>query len=116
MLSVLVDDRTGAQKIFHKGLDFFPKDWELLYRAAYHEMFELQDAETSKSLMLRAAQNGSPPWVYSLAAQLFSRTGQAAFALTILESVLERDLGGQYSGRIKRRMQIIKESMENQKK
>ncbi len=112
MLSVLVDDRLGAQKIFHKGLDKFPADWELLYRTAYHEMFEMQDAETSQGLMLKAAQRGAPQWVYSLAAQLFSRNGKAAFALSILDSVLDRDLGGEFTDRIKRRMEIIKNSME----
>ncbi len=112
MLSVLVDDRKGAQKIFHKGIKNYPEDWELLYRAAYHEMFEMQDAESAKGLMLKAAKRGAPKWVYSLAAQLFSRTGQGVFALSILESVLERDLAGNFSDRIKRRIKIIKEAIQ----
>lgn len=111
MLSVLVDDRQGAEKILQKGIVVYPDDWELLYRAAYHELFEMQNGEKAQSLLLRAAQRGAPEWVYSLAAKLMTRNGQGAFALSILESVLQRDQGGQYTERIKSQMQNIKKAM-----
>ena len=113
MLSVLVDDRTGAQKIIQKGLIPFPNDWKLLYQAAYHELFEMQNANTAQELMLRAAENGAPSWVYSLAAKLMTRTGRAALALPILQSVLDRNLGGMHEDRIRAQLDRVKKHLMN---
>ncbi len=111
MLSVMVDDRVGAQEIFHKGLKIYPDDWNLLYRSAYHELFEMQNPEEAQRLLIRAGQRGAPAWVYSLAAKLYTRQGQGAFALSILEQVLERDRGGQFSARIEAQIKKIRETL-----
>jgi hypothetical protein len=111
MLSVIVDDREGAQKIYHKGLIAFPEDWDILFRAAYHEMFEMQNAQGSQELMLRAAQAGAPQWVYALYGKLMDRTGQAALALGVLQQVLDRDLGGDFRGRIEAQVERLKETL-----
>lgn len=109
MLSVMVDDREGASKIFEKGIEQFPNDWEVLYPAAYHQLFEMQNQEKAEKLMFRAAEAGAPAWTYSLAAKLSSRSGRAAMALGVLEQVLDRDLGGEYSARIKAQIEKLKE-------
>lgn len=114
MLSVMVDDREGASKIFRKGVEAYPNDWEVLYRAAYHELFEMQDAKAAEKLMYRAAENGAPQWTYSLAAKLSSRTGQAAMALSVLENVLDRDLAGDYRDRIELRIKELQEVLRKE--
>lgn len=116
MLSVLVDDREGAQNIFKKGILVFPEDWDLLYRAAYHAMFEMQDVKAAQDLMLRAAQRGAPKWVYALYGKLMDRTGQAALAISVLEQVLDRDLGGTYTSRIEAQINRLKKAIEQPKK
>jgi hypothetical protein len=113
MLSVVVDDREGANLIFAKGIQSFPDDWQLLYRAAYHEMFEMQNAERAAELMRRAGQRGAPQWVYSLSAKLYTRLGQAAFAKTILESVLERRSEGEGMERVKAQLETINRFLQD---
>lgn len=114
MLSVLVDDRMGAKHIFDKGILYYPEDWDLLYRAAYHELFEMQNAESASILLKRSGERGAPEWVYSLSAKLLTRLGQAAFAKTILESVLARDRGGVYEERIKEQLNRVNQVLSEQ--
>ena len=101
MLSVVVDDRRGAQKLFAKAVIDFPDDWQILYRAAYHELFEMQNPNRAARLLRLAGERGAPQWVYALSARIYSRLGQAAFAKTILESVLRRKSKGEAIERVK---------------
>ena len=39
-LSVLIDDYEGAAVLFDKAVEQFPNDWNMLYRAAYHYLFD----------------------------------------------------------------------------
>ncbi len=111
MLSVLVDDRAGAAKILNKGLEYYPEDWKLLYRTAYHELFELQNAESASALLVRAGKRGAPRWVFSLSAKLLTKLGRAEFAKTILETVLQRDRTGMYRDRIKNQLNRVNETL-----
>lgn len=83
-LSVLVDDHIGAKIIFDKGVEAFPKDWSILYRAAYHYLFELNDPASAADLMNRAAKAGAPYWVQSLAARLYTQSGQLLLGISTL--------------------------------
>ncbi|NQZ19402.1 MAG: hypothetical protein HRT44_09125 [Bdellovibrionales bacterium] len=89
-LSVLVDDRLGAHELYTKGLKYYPEKWQLLYQAAYHELFEMQNAKASAELLKRAGDRGAPAWVFSLSARLYSEVGQALFAKKILEDIIRR--------------------------
>ena len=113
MLSVIVDDREGAKKIYDKGIEMYPDDWNILYRAAYHELFEMQDGAKAGELLFRAADRGAPGWVYSLAAKLHTRFGKAALAKGILESVLAGDRAGPFRDRLERQLGIINQTLES---
>jgi len=115
MLSVLVDDRLGARTIFEKGRLQFPKDWEILYKSAYHELFEMQNPKLAEELMRKAGDNGAPRWVYSLSAKLLTRMGRAQMAKTILEDVLNRDRSGAFSDRIKSQLKRVNEVLRGGK-
>ncbi|MCB0379489.1 MAG: tetratricopeptide repeat protein [Bdellovibrionales bacterium] len=106
-LSVLVDDREGAQRIYEKGLHFFPDQWKLLYAAGYHELFEMQNPEKAAELLEKAGRRGAPKWVYALAARLYTRTGRALYAKSILEAVLARDPKGPRVEQLKIRLKEI---------
>lgn len=110
-LSVLVDDRKGAQEIFAKGQSFFPENWEIHYRAAYHELFEMQDPDKAAVYLKRAGEAGAPAWVFALSAKLYSKMDQALFAKTILESVLARKNYGPHIERVKGQLRKINESL-----
>ncbi len=114
-LSVLVDDRVGAQKIFERGLLYYPDNWEILYRAAYHELFEMQNPTKAAELLNKAGYRGAPKWVFALSARIMTRLGQAEFAKTILESVLARKSSGFGLDRVKGQLEKVNEIIKNSK-
>ncbi len=83
-LTVLVNDIKGASVIFDKAVKAFPNDWPILYRASYQALIEEKNNEKAAGLMLRAAQNGGPPWLYEASARLYSEEGKMAVAEGIL--------------------------------
>lgn len=89
-LSVIVGDREGAKRIFDKGLSQFPRDWNLAYRAAYHYLYEIGDIERAAELLNKSGQLGAPWWVFSLAARLYTKRGQAELAKGVLEESLKQ--------------------------
>lgn len=87
-LAVLVEDYAGATTIFDRAIEQFPDDWEILYRAGYHYLFDLKNMAKAGSLMKRAADHGGPYWIRFLAARLYSRAGQATLGIQTLETYL----------------------------
>lgn len=76
VLSVAVDDVEGASLLYAKGIKNFPNNWLLLYRAAYHELYERGNVSQAAIFLTRAGKNGAPIWVHNLAAKLYEKTGQ----------------------------------------
>ncbi len=87
-LTVIITDVDGATKIFDKGIQYFPKDWPLLYRAAYHYLYEVGDKQRAAELLIQAGKNGAPPWVYSLAGRLYSDEGRRELAESLLAQMV----------------------------
>lgn len=85
-LSVLNSDYPGANRIFEKGIQNFPNDWSILYRAAYHYLFDQKDKAKAAELLNRAMQNGAPPWLASLAARLYTQEGELELGIRSLET------------------------------
>lgn len=88
-LSVLARDRVGATLIFDKAIERFPKDWTLLYRAAYHALYEEKNLETAATRLRQAAEAGGPVWLYSLASRLYEKTGQAILGHSVLSQFVK---------------------------
>lgn len=84
-LSVLTEDYAGASVIFDRGIKQFPNDWPLIYRAAYHFLFDVQNKEKAAELFLQAAKNGAPEWLNLMSSRLFSETGKVDLGLAVLE-------------------------------
>lgn len=115
MLSVVVDDREGASRIYKKGTKYFPQDWRLNYYAAYHALFEMQDAKRAAALLRRAGEYGAPAWVYSLAGGLYTEMGQAQFAKTVLVEAAKRTKGKMGADRIINRLNQVNEILGEKK-
>ncbi|MCB9072716.1 MAG: hypothetical protein H6623_03775 [Bdellovibrionaceae bacterium] len=113
-LSVAVDDREGARRIFEKGLTQYPKDWQLNYMAGYHYLWEIQNPSRAAELFDKAAENGAPKWVTALSAALYSKTGRVQIAKTILQNALNYPMSEKEKERIKLRLEqaekILKEN------
>lgn len=85
-LAILVEDFEGASVIYERGLKEYPNDWQLLFRASFHYQFNLKDVKRAAELLLRASELGAPPWTRSLAARLYTHSGQVELGLSVLES------------------------------
>ncbi|XGC81859.1 tetratricopeptide repeat protein [Bdellovibrio bacteriovorus] len=83
-LTVIITDIDGATKIFDKGVKAFPNDWPILYRAAYHYLYEVKDKKRAAELLIQAGENGAPQWVFSLAGRLYSDSGHLDLAEALL--------------------------------
>ena len=88
-LSVLIDDHLGAKIIYERAVQYFPKDWKILYRAAYHYLYELQELEKASELLDRAGDAGAPFWVKSLASRLATRAGRVDLGIRTLEEYFQ---------------------------
>ncbi|MEN0059223.1 MAG: hypothetical protein AAGB31_10355 [Bdellovibrio sp.] len=110
-LSILITDIDGATRIFDKGVAAFPKDWPILYRAAYHYIYEVKNNERAAELLIMAGHNGAPPWVFSLAGRLYTEAGRLDLARLTLNQMIreERDPA------IIKRLQDKLNSIENKK-
>lgn len=82
-LTVIVSDYAGASKFFDKAVIAFPTDWPILYRAAYHALYEEKNNLKAAKLLEAAAKNGGLPWMYSLASRLYTEGGQKELGLRL---------------------------------
>ncbi len=116
LLSIVVDDRAGATRIFQKGLQRFPFDYQLNYGAAYHYIWEEKQPEKAAPLLIRAAQAGGPPWMYSLAGKLYSEEGKLDLAIEVMEQGLKDRKNEKTADRIEKRLAELKARREALKK
>ncbi len=115
ILSVIAHDAYGAGKLYEKAIARFPGDWEMEYRAAYHFMAAFQNYEQASEYLISAGKHGAPRWVFSLAAKLKSKMGQAILAKPILEEAIAADPEGQYADRLKTRLDEVNEIIKKEK-
>ena len=107
MLSVAVDDREGARMIFEKGARQFPEDWTISFKAGYHYLWEMQDAQRASELLKQSLASGAPPIVAAIAAALYNHMGQAQIAKMVLEDTLAQKPTGLAAERIKYRLEQV---------
>jgi len=105
-LNIIKDDIQGSKIIFEKGLDIFPKDYDLNYHAGYLYAFEINDFKKALSrYLLIKDHTEAPKFIESLLTKLkYKSTNnlELAFELTLhnyqttkdafLKSKLEADL------------------------
>ena len=114
ILAVVVRDYKGATVIFERGLHQFPNDWQLEYKAAFHYLYNLGDQNHAADLLVQAAKNGGPQWLYSLAAKLYTEEGQAFMAKTVLQEVLDENPDAQFAVRLKQRLDEADQVLKKQ--
>jgi tetratricopeptide (TPR) repeat protein len=114
-LSVVVEDYEGASVIFNRGLEVYPNDWILLYRAAYHFLYDRQDLTRAAELMQRAGENGAPIWVQSLAARLYTKAGQIELGIQSLENYLKGIEKPEARESVEKRLAELRKQLAEQK-
>lgn len=105
-LTIIISDYEGASKIFDKGVKMYPKDFPLLYRAAYHAMIEEKNGPKAAGLLTRAAENGGNPWFYSLAARLYSDAGKKELAMGLYKQLEESGTEAGVLARMREKLEI----------
>lgn len=107
-LTVIISDIDGATKIFDKGVKAFPRDWPILYRAAYHYLYEVKDKKRAAELLIQAGQNGAPPWVFTLAGRLYSDSGHTELAEALLQEMINTEQDPHLIKRLRDKIDSIK--------
>ncbi|MBS1970782.1 MAG: hypothetical protein JSU04_10765 [Bdellovibrionales bacterium] len=109
-LSVMVSDVEGAAQIFDKGVREFPNDWPILYRAAYHSLYEVKDKKKAADLFIRAGRNGAPPWVFSLAGGLYNESNDRVAAEAVLAEMIKTEVDPIIIKRLEDKLAKIREA------
>lgn len=104
-LTVIISDIEGASKLFDKAVRNFPNDWVILYRAAYHALYEENNRPKAATLLERAARNGAPPWTYSLAGRLYTEAGQRELGERIYQEISQDPNLKEVAERLKKKLE-----------
>lgn len=107
VVSVLVEDKAGLDEVFARGIQQYPKDWLIPYRAAYHALFVLKDKAKAAEYLSISGRNGAPAWVYSLASRLYTEEGQVELGVRSLEELLQQPIDDEYRIKIKQRLKAL---------
>lgn len=114
LLSVVVRDYGGSSIIFDRGVARFPNDWQLEYKSAFHYLYDIDDKKKAAELLVQAANNGGPQWLFSLAAKLYTAEGQAFLAKSVIQQLLDRDPDARFAERLKERLRQADEVLSHQ--
>jgi hypothetical protein len=112
ILSVAVDDVSGAGRIYEKGISQFPNEWQIAYKAAYHYLYEIGDRKKAADLLMTASKLPQAPyWLPILAARLYSKTGSAMLGKAVLEDFIEKNPDQADNEHVKKRMAEIERDL-----
>ena len=104
-LSILVGDVEGGARIFERGVRVYPDNWQIIYAAAYHALYEEKNKMKASRLYLRASEKGAPAWTQVLAARLASDEGDSEFADKVLEDMIAQNQDEKLINRLKSKLQ-----------
>jgi len=104
-LTVLIEDTPGAKIIFDKGVEKFQHEWQLLYAAAYHALFEQKDKKKAAKLYFMAANSGAPAWVRLSAGKLAVDGGDKETAEEILQHMIDTEQDPDWVRQLKSRLE-----------
>jgi hypothetical protein len=115
-LTVIISDYAGASAIFDKAVRHYPKNWNIAFAAAYHALYEEKNKAKAARLYEKAAQNGAPNWVYSLAGRLAADGGEEAYSRQILEGMIATNQDEKIIKRLKDKIAEVEASQKPIKK
>jgi hypothetical protein len=107
-LSVITEDKRGAERIFLKGEKHFPDRWRIRAYLAYHYQWELKEPEKAADRYLAAARIPGAPAIMSVfAASALARRNDPGTAISFLRGVLENTREPAARARIKEKIQSL---------
>ena len=109
-LTVIINDFEGASLLFDKGVKNHPKDWTLLYSAAYQAYFEEKNLKKAADLYARAAENGAPDWVGVMAGRLAAEGGDFEYAKKVLQTMIDTHQDEKLINRLQEKIDSLEKS------
>jgi hypothetical protein len=103
-LSILINDKLGAAKIFEKAVVNHPTYWPILYSAGYHAQFEEKNFIKASRYYFAAAENGAPAWLRVLAGRLAADQGDIQFSQKILQMMISENQDEKLIKRLKEKI------------
>lgn len=114
-LSIVVDDREGAEILFDKGIQALPEIWQIPYMAGYHALYETQKLDKAARLLHLAGQLGAPEWVYFLATRISTRVGMAEFGKKVITEYIERFPPDEVPERARQRLREVEAVLKEER-
>lgn len=106
-LTILISDYAGASIIFDKGVNNFNKDWQLLYAAGYHALFEEKNKLKASKLFRVASENGAPSWLLLSAGRLAGEGGDIETAKVILQQLIDYEAAPAWVEKLRKKIKIF---------
>ena len=106
-LTVVISDYAGASVILDKAVIAFPKQWSILYTAAYHAFFHEKDKLKASRLYLAASNNGAPDWVRLTAGRLAGEGGDLVSARDILQQLIDHAVDPAWIEILKKKIEAL---------
>jgi hypothetical protein len=103
-LSIVISDISGASFLFNKAVRYYPRDWVILYKAAYHAVYEEKNMFKGARLLEQSARSGAPQWVFALASRIYSDQGQKELGARILQDAKSLGLSDSLVREIEKRL------------
>ncbi|MFN3454661.1 MAG: tetratricopeptide repeat protein [Pseudobdellovibrio sp.] len=107
-LTIIISDYDGASVIFDRGVEVYPKNWQLVYAAAYHALYEEKNKLKAAKLYQMAAENGAPEWIHAMAGRLAIEGGHNEYAKKVLEDLIAQNKDENIIKRLKEKLKGIK--------
>jgi tetratricopeptide (TPR) repeat protein len=107
-LTILISDYEGASKIFDRGVEVFPNDWQLLFRAGYHALYEENNFVKAADLYRRAGENGGPEYCIPLSKRLGTKEGQIEVGERLVAQLIQREEEEGIINRLKEKIEGIR--------
>lgn len=107
-LSVITEDKLGAELILKKGIERFPLRWRIHAYLAYHYLIELKQPQKAREFFISGSKiEGAPSILGIRAASLTSESGEREQGIAMLKEMLESARDPHLQERIKERIRKL---------
>ena len=115
-LSVITDDKLGAQKILEKGIRLHPDRWRIRNYLGYHYEFELHDPERAKEQYIIGSKLPDAPLYLSYyAANLIAKQDSFMDSIQFLENMKKSLTDEELKEATQRKIDLWKQRMNKAK-
>jgi tetratricopeptide (TPR) repeat protein len=107
-LSVITEDRRGAEQILKKGIERFPERWRLPTYLAYHYQFEMKDYQKAKPYYLTAAKLPDAPMIVKIiAASILSTQNKKEASVALLKQLINENKSPFFREKLKQKLEKV---------